>query len=223
MSCAVKPLSTTTAEHFVTPPTPPLTRPPSLDHADADTTDDDEVVIVFPWHEDVTPAEQEDQVPEGVNWVQSLAAAVVVAVRFLMGPSRARAGQRCRGNDNGDDGGDGASRASLWKRARAAMRDVLGKAVDKVRDVKQRVLDVFDDPIARATRLVNRAREFTVRDMPHNGGHRRHNSDELFERDQHRLGAGESIAASVKNICFEMVAAFPEIGYNQVREYPTIS
>ncbi|CAN0316559.1 unnamed protein product, partial [Scytosiphon promiscuus] len=204
----------TTAEGFDTPPTPPLTRPPSLEHAEVEATIGDEVVIAFPWHEVPTSTTEEDT-PEEVNWVQTLAAAVLVAVRFLTGPPRERARQRCRQSGNDHGRGHGARRASLWRRARTAMRDVFARAAEKIRGAKQRVLELFDDPISRAARLLNRAREFSVRDMPQRGGHRRHNSDELFERDQHRLGAEESVAASVKKICFQMAADFPEIGYNQ--------
>ncbi|CAM9185022.1 unnamed protein product, partial [Hapterophycus canaliculatus] len=211
-------LLSTTAEDFNTPPTPPLTRPPSLEHADVETTIDDEVVIVLSWPEDATSAEEE-QHPQEVNWVQNLVAAVLVAVRFLTGPTRAGARQRCPDKNGGDDRRDGARRASLWRRARAAMRDAFGKAVEKARDVKKRVLELFDDPIARAARLVSLAKEFVVRDMPQHAGHKRHNSDELFERDQHRLGAAESVATSVKKICFQMAAEFPEIGYNQARGF----
>lgn len=57
---------------------------------------------------------------------------------------------------------------------------------------------------------------FKVRDMPRKTGHKRHDSNELFERDQKRLGADEIVTGNVKQICSQVTSEFPEVGYNQV-------
>lgn len=202
----------TTAENFETPPTPPLTRPPSLENAEAGGNGGNGVAIVFPWHDNTTNGEEENSSGQA-SWLRNLVSAVMVAVRFLVAPPHVRAGQRCRGDDISDDHGD---RASLWKRTKDAVRDVFDKAAEKICGAKDKFLELFDDPVAKAARLVDLARLFKVRDMPHQTGHKRHGSGDLFKCDQHRLGAAKGVAAGVKQMCFQVAAEFPEIGYNQV-------
>lgn len=174
------------------------------------------VAVVPSWHEDTANSEDENR-PRVTNWLSNMVAAVMVAVRFSTAPANARARQRCRGTSDGDHRGDQARRAPVWKRTKDKVRDVFDKAADKIREVKDKFLELFDDPVARAARLVGLGKLFKVRDMPRQTGHKRHASSDLFKCDQHSLGAAKGIAAGVKQMCFQIAAEFPEIGYNQVR------
>lgn len=84
-------------------------------------------------------------------------------VRFLVGPLRVKTRQACRGGDDDDE--PPAPPFSLWERAKATARGVVEKAKDTIRDVGERLKGLFDDPIARTTRLLALAEAFKVTDM----------------------------------------------------------
>ncbi|CAN0194017.1 unnamed protein product [Ectocarpus fasciculatus] len=219
----VFPIAATTGNGDLSP-TPPLSRLPSAEEGPESydlATDVPVPMIIIPplWRvEDaaaaaaaVAAATEEEQRPRE-NWLRSLVATMMVAVRFLVGP-RARNG--CRGDDDDDDN-DIAQHATWRERAAAAARRLLRSVRNKIIDAKDRLLAMFDISIARRTaRLLDLARKINILDMPRRAGFRRQGSDELFEVDRSRLGANDAVAAAVKEICTKLVATFPVIGYNQ--------
>lgn len=199
-------------------PTPPLTRPPSVEYNDNGGVTVVTETFIFPENVLVleTRGQEEQQQTDGSWFVRNLTTAVMLAVRFLVGPLRVRTRQhRCRNDETGDDD-PLAPRPSLWEQAKASARKVFDKAKEKIGDVVERFRGLLDDPVARTARLVALAKTFSVRDLPRKAGHERHDSDELFERDRKRLGADEAVAGSVKHICSQVAKKFLEVGYNQV-------
>eukprot|EP00903_Cladosiphon_okamuranus_P016688 g15385.t1 len=95
----------------------------------------------------------------------------------------------------------------------------LENAKNTIREIGERARGFFDDPIAATTRLLALAEAFKVRDMPREAGHKRHDCDELFERDRMHVGADEAVADGVQRVCSQMVKEFPEVGYNQLHLY----
>ncbi|CAM9315694.1 unnamed protein product [Ectocarpus sp. 6 AP-2014] len=195
-------------------PTPPLTRLPSAE----ESPDDFPLTIIPPlWRvEDAAAGAAEEQQRPRENWLKSIVATIMVAVRFLIGPNGQRARQGCRGDDDDDDNHTPAQRATWRERAAAAARRFLRSARKKINNTKDRLLAMFDISAARRTaRLLDLARKINVQDMPRRAGFRRQGSDELFEVDRSRLGVSNTVAAAVKEICTKLAAAFPVIGYNQ--------
>eukprot|EP00752_Nemacystus_decipiens_P001220 g1220.t1 len=192
-------------------PTPPLTRPPSVEHNDdgvADVVPDTFMIL----EDDDTRGQEEQHPTEDNMFVRSLTTAVMLVVRFVVGPLHVRTRQGC---ESGADESLGP-RSSLWERAKATARRMFDKAKDTVRDVRERLRGfLFDDPIARTARLLALAKTFEVKDMPCKTAHKRHDSDELFKRDRNRLGGNEDVTGSVEKICSQMAREFPEVGYNQ--------
>lgn len=188
-------------------PTPPLTRPPSSEHNDLDETPLHGVLVI-----PSTEAEQQRH-EAGRSWLNNITAAVMLALRFIVSPANARARPGCRNGGDKDD--DRGSRPSLWKRAKDAVKKTVENARKKLSNAGERFRSLFDDPVARCARLVKLANAFMVRDLPRKTGHKRHDSDELFECDRKRLRADEVVAAGVKQICSTVAHEFPEVGYNQ--------
>ena len=192
-------------------PTPPITRPPSVEHIDDRAAD---VVIDMVLENDIQ-GQGEHQPIEGNMFAQNLTTAIMLVVQFLVGPRHMRARRECRT----DDDESRTPRSSPWEKAKATARKIFDKVKDTIRDIGERFKGFFDDPIARTARLLDLGNAFKVRDMPRKKGqHKRHDSDELFERDQKRLGADEFVTGSVKLICSQVANKFPEVGYNQVSE-----
>lgn len=194
-------------------PTPPLTRPPSVEHNEDEVANGTETFTVL--QQNVAQGQEEQQRTEGHWRLPNLTTAVMLAVQFLVGPLRVRARQGCRNDESGDDEST-TPRSSLWEKTKAFARKVLDKAKDKINDVGEQFRGLSDDPIARTTRLLALAKAFMVRDMPRKAGHKRHDSDELFACDRNRLGADEAVVDGVKQICSQVAREFPEVGYNQV-------
>ncbi|CAN0049268.1 unnamed protein product, partial [Ectocarpus fasciculatus] len=206
-----------TSTSIDTPPTPPLTRPPSAEHAGDGAGVLDRVVTVPLWPDDAaTGQDQEQQEPGETNWLKRLAATVMVAIRLFVRPHDVRARQESRDDANGHDRRHHEPHPSPWDRARASARKLLDRAGDALRRVKNHLLGLFDNPIARTARLLELSNLLNFRDMPRQPGSRRQSSGDLFKADRHRHRTCATIASGIKTICAKLVAEFPQIGYNQV-------
>lgn len=206
---------------------PPLTRPPSVEDVELNVTMDGM------WHDvaiagldttpqplesnairaPITPPHDEEPATDAFPWIHKLTAAIIVAIKFLLAPLNVRARRGCRGGE-----GDGDARAphpSLWKRLKSAVGRAFAAVKRSFRDVTELVQNMCDDSDARRGRLVALAASFNVHDLPPRQGHKRHDSDELFQTDRTRLEADEALAAGVQQVCQQAAAMFPEVGYNQ--------
>ncbi|CBJ49212.1 hypothetical protein Esi_0211_0041 [Ectocarpus siliculosus] len=207
----------TTSTSIDTPPTPPLTRTPSVEHAGDGAGVLDRVVTVPLWRGDaVAEQNQEQQQPGETNWPKRLAATVMIAIRLFVRPNDVRARQESRDDENGHDHRHHEPRPSPWDRARASARKLLDRPGDTLRQAKNRFLGLFDNPIARTARLLELVKRLNFRDMPRQPGSRRQSSGDLFIADRCRRRTCSAIAASIKKICATLVAEFPQIGYNQL-------
>lgn len=175
------------------------------------------------WPDDAaTGQDQEQQEPGETNWLKRLAATVMVAIRLFVRPNDVRARQESRDDANGHDRRHHEPHPSPWDRTRASARKLLDRAGDALRRVKNRLLGLFDNPIARTARLLELSKLLNFRDMPRQPGSRRQSSGDLFKADRHRHRTCATIASGIKIICAKLVAEFPQIGYNQVREEPIV-
>lgn len=180
------------------------------------------------------PIEDDQENDTPTPWLPEIVAAVTLAVNFLLAPFGGRVrrggGGGCRqGNDHDadhdardsrDDPRDHAPHWSLWKKFKDAAGRVIDRAGSGLRAVADRIFGgLFDDPDARAARLVALASAFRVRDMPRQSGgqqEERHDSGTLIEVDRVRLEARKDVSAGVELVCRRSCSMFPEVGYNQV-------
>ncbi|CAM9130649.1 unnamed protein product, partial [Ectocarpus sp. 6 AP-2014] len=207
----------TTPTSIDLPPTPPLTRPPSAEHAGVGAGVLDRVVTVPLWPDNaVGGQDQEQQQPGETNWLKRLAATVVIAMRLCLRPTDVRARKESRDVENDHDRRHHEPRPSPWDRARASARRLLDRTGDALRQAKNRFLGLFDNPIPRTARLLELVKSLNFRDMPRQPGSRRQSSGDLLRADPRRRRTCSTIAAGIKNICAKLVAEFPQIGYNHV-------